>query len=257
MVLYWSPNAGPCMRLLPRLVKLCDDFDGRFLLTLINTDNHQDFVQQLGVFSIPTVHIYSHEKLEETVRGAYSEQLFRNTIEKYLPVATRPDRVEAAKAYRQGAWDKSVALMDHAAKIAPDDYRIRLDQAKILVRQGHHFQALDVLEKLPRDAFNDPEIDLLATHLRFIRTAQEAPSTDALKRWLEDNPNDMHSRYQLSACLLVQGDYAGALEQLSEIAGNESPLREQARRGMLSIFALLGPDHVLCKRFKRMQHPSP
>lgn len=253
MVFYWSPNAGPCMRLLPRLVKLCDDFGGRFLLTLMNTDDFQDFVKQQDVISIPTVRIYHHEKLAETVHGAFSEQLFRKTIEKYLPRTAQQVRLDAAGAHRQGALDESVALADHAAKTAPDDHRTRLDQAKALVRQGNYSRALDVLQTLPNSAFSNPEIDLLATHLRFIRAAQQARSTDALKRAIALNPNDMHSRFELSACLLVEDDYAGALEQLSEIEEDESPLKEQARRGMLAIFAILGPDHDLCKRFERVQ----
>ncbi len=257
MVFYWSPNAGPCMRLLPRLVKLCDDFGGRFFLTLMNTDTYQDFAKQQGVISIPTVRIYHREELAETVHGAYSEQFFRNIIEKYLPHAAQGGRLEVAKAYQQGALEKSVALMEISAKTAPDDHRIRLDQAKVLVQQGNHAQALAVLETLPNSAFNDPEIDLLVTHLRFIQIAQQAPSIDALKQALEVNPNDMHLRYQLSAGLLMQDDYSGALQQLSEIVDNESPLKEQARRGMLAIFALLGPDHELCKRFARGQRPSP
>ncbi len=257
MVFYWSPNAGPCMRLLPHLVKLCDDFGGRFLLTLMNTDTHRDFARQQGVISIPTVRIYHREKLAETVHGAYSEQFFRNTIDKYLPRVAQRGGLQAAKAYQKRALDESVVIMDHAAKTAPDDHRIRLNQAKVLVQQGNHAQALEVLEKLPRAAFKDPEIDLLAAHLRFIQIAHQAPSIDTLKQALEVNPNDPHSRYQLSACLLMQDDYAGALEQLSEIAESESPLKEQARRGMFSIFALLGPDHELCRRFKSVQHTTP
>jgi putative thioredoxin len=36
---YWSPWAGPCMMLMPRLVKLAEDFGGRFLLALLDTDD--------------------------------------------------------------------------------------------------------------------------------------------------------------------------------------------------------------------------
>ncbi len=250
MVCYWSPNAGPCMRLLPTLVKLCDDFGGRFLLTLLNTDDYREFAKRQGVISIPTVRIYHLEKLAETVHGAYSEQLFASTINKYLPVAVQ-EQIRAANAYRQGALDRSASLMERAARTAPQKHRIRLDQAKILVQQGRHTQALEVLEGMPEEAFDDPEIDLLAMHLRFIDTAQQAPPIDALKQAVAKNSHDAHSRYQLSACLLMQDDYSGALEQLSEIAQKESPLKEQARRGMLAIFALLGPDHELCKRFAR------
>ena len=38
LVNYWSPRAGPCMMLMPRLVRLAGEFGGRFLLVMLNTD---------------------------------------------------------------------------------------------------------------------------------------------------------------------------------------------------------------------------
>ena len=46
------------MMLLPRLVKLADDYSGRFLLTLLNCDQYKTFSKEQGVISIPTVQIY-------------------------------------------------------------------------------------------------------------------------------------------------------------------------------------------------------
>lgn len=40
LVNYWSPKAGPCMMLMPRLVRLATEFGGRFLLVMLNTDDH-------------------------------------------------------------------------------------------------------------------------------------------------------------------------------------------------------------------------
>ncbi len=257
MVFYWSPNAGPCMRLLPRLVKLCDDLGGRFLLTLLNTETHQHFAKQQGVISIPTVRIYSNEKLAESVHGAYSEQVLRKTIEKYLPYATPRGQAEATKASQQGTFDNVMTHMERTAETPPADHRFRLDQAKILVQKGNHAQALQVLETLPKSAFDDPEVDLLANHLRLICVAQQAPAIDALKRAVETNPKDVHARFQLSACLLTRDDYSGALEHLAEIANDTSALTEQARRGILAILALLGPDHELCKHFQNVQRSTP
>lgn len=38
LVNYWSPRAGPCFVLMPRLVRLCTEYNGRFLLAMLNTD---------------------------------------------------------------------------------------------------------------------------------------------------------------------------------------------------------------------------
>jgi len=38
LVNFWSAKAAPCMMLMPRLVKLCSEYQGRFLLSMVNTD---------------------------------------------------------------------------------------------------------------------------------------------------------------------------------------------------------------------------
>jgi len=52
-VCYWSPNAGPCMMLLPRPVKLANDYPGRLLLCLLDSDQHKASSKDRGV-------IYQH-----------------------------------------------------------------------------------------------------------------------------------------------------------------------------------------------------
>ncbi len=41
LVNYWSPKAGPCLRLYPVLDKLIHEFGGKFLLVNVNTDKHR------------------------------------------------------------------------------------------------------------------------------------------------------------------------------------------------------------------------
>ena len=36
LVYFWSQNVGPCMKLLPNLIRLADEFSGRFLLNLLD-----------------------------------------------------------------------------------------------------------------------------------------------------------------------------------------------------------------------------
>ena len=100
------------------------------------------------------------EKLAETVRGSYSEQLFRGVVEK-LPRTASHIRTEAARAYGTCAMDKCLSLIKQTAQAAPDDYRLALDQAKVLVQQGHYVEAAKLLGSLPDDAHQDPEIELL------------------------------------------------------------------------------------------------
>jgi len=52
LVYYWSPRAGPCMMLMPRLLKLAGEIGGRFLLVLLNTDEFGQLSRSQGVVSI-------------------------------------------------------------------------------------------------------------------------------------------------------------------------------------------------------------
>ncbi len=48
MVHFWTPKAGPCMLLMPRLVKLATEYNGKFLLVMVN----ESFVTCIRWFSV-------------------------------------------------------------------------------------------------------------------------------------------------------------------------------------------------------------
>ena len=73
VVNYWSPQAGPCRMLMPRLLRLAEEFRGRFLLVRLNTDDLGRLARDQGVTSIPTTKVYRHGKVVDTLHGAESE----------------------------------------------------------------------------------------------------------------------------------------------------------------------------------------
>ncbi len=231
LVYYLSPNAGPCMMLLPRLVNLAEEFGGRFLLTLLNIDEYRLFAQHRGITSIPTVQIYQHGDVVETVNSAWSEQYFRNVLDKYLPRKAIPEVSGLSDRAHQG-------------------YRTVLDRAKQQMQTGDIFSAYEMLEKLPEAARRDPEIDLLTTHLGLICTAERAPTINTLLEQQRKHPENPDIAQQLAARYLIQDEYEKSLGVLSELLSHRDvPVQQKAHRAMLAIFALLGPEHKLVQKF--------
>jgi len=74
---FWSPRAGPCLMLMPRLLKLAEEFGGRFLLVRLNTDEHGRLARDWGVTSIPTTKVFRHGRVVDTLHGAESETSVR------------------------------------------------------------------------------------------------------------------------------------------------------------------------------------
>ncbi len=235
LVYFWSQNVGPCMRLLPVLVKLADEFSGRFLLNLLDTDRHKRYARDMGVVSIPTVQFYLGGKVVETLHGAYSEGYVRGAIEKAL--------------------GQSAAIQVESGQSGADRrFANALDRAKKLLLQGDAIHAAALLDALPRDALEIPEIGLVKAHADLIRTAQLAPERQAIVERLEENPRDFPALWQLAALSLVADDYQSALELLMSIK-NQSPdpdIADRALRSMLAVFALLGESHPLVERFSEV-----
>lgn len=251
LVNYWSPRVGPCMMLMPRLVRLNTEYGGRFLLAMLNTDDHHRLAREHGVNSLPTVKIFRHGQAVDTVHGALSDAEFRRAIDKH--VARESDRVHAlaVEAYKRGDTERAAGIMAQAALADPGNARLPLELAKLLVLQQRYAQAHDLLQSLPRELRAEPEIEKLLAHIGFVLAARNAPDPDALEHSLDQRPDDLELRYQLAALRLMNDDYEAALAQLLEILRRDPDYGDQAaRRGMLGIFQVLGDDDERVQRYR-------
>lgn len=255
MVFFWSPRAGPCMKLMPRLIRLADEYCGKFLLVLLDTDEFGRMAkEEYGVTSVPTVKFFRHGKVDNTIHGAYSDAEFRRSLDKYLPREANMAQVNASRAYYQeGDLDQACALLAKAALEAPASSSIALDLAKLLILKGDYARAESTLQALPAEARDEPEISTLLVHAGFLRVAQDAPQIEALERAIAADPDKMVARYQLSAVKLLQNDYAGAMDQLLEIVQRDRDFREDAgRRGLIAIFNMLGNENEIVANYRSL-----
>lgn len=251
LVNYWSPRAGPCMMLMPRLVRLATEFGGRFLLVMLNTDEHGRLAREHGVMSLPTIKFFRHGRAVDTLHGAESEDTLRDFIHKQLADSADTRLRGALAAHARGDTSDAVRLAAEAAMADPLNAAIPMELAKLLVLQGRYAQADDLLQALPDATRDAPALRHLATHVGFLRTARDAPPPEELRRAVDDDPDDLEARYRLSAVYLVASDYEPAMQQLLEIARRDRAFRRDAgHEGLLAIFAMLGDDDERVARYR-------
>jgi putative thioredoxin len=253
LVNYWSPRAGPCLMLMPRLVRLAAEFSGRFLLVMLNTDEFGRLAREHGVNSLPTVKLFRHGNVVDTLHGAGSEAELRAFISKHVAREADGKYAAALQAWQRGDLDQAVTQAAEAALAAPDDPRLAIDLVKLLMLQQRYSQADELMKSLPQEVRQHPEIRDLSVHVGFIRTAGDAPPAAALERAIADNPDDLEARYRLCAIKMTQDDYTAAMEQLLEIVRRDHGFRDQAgRNGLLAIFNLLGEDDERVRRYRAL-----
>lgn len=252
LVNYWSPRAGPCMVLMPRLVRLATEFKGRFLLVMLNTDELGQLARAQGVNSLPTVQVFHHGKVIDTLRSAESEASVRTFINRHVAARSDALHVSALAAHQGGDTARATSLAAEAALEDPDNPRIPLDIAKLLVLQGRYTQAHGLLTALPDDLGDRPEIRNLLTHIGFIQTAQTAPSMEDLEQASSTRPDDLEARYQLAARRLLDNDYDGAVQELLEIMRRDRGFRDDCGyHGIQAILQLLSQDREHALRVQK------
>jgi len=253
LVNYWSPRAGPCLMLMPRLVRLATEFGGRFLLVMLNTDEFGRLAREHGVNSLPTVKLFRRGKVVDTLHGAESETVLREFISRHVAREADGKYAAALQAYQRGELDKAVTQAAEAALTEPDNPRLAIDLVKLLMLQQRYIQADELLKSLPEEVRQHPEIRNLSVHVSFIRTAHEAPPVEILERAITDNPDDVEARYQLCAIKMAQDEYEEAMKQLLEIVRRDNAFRHQAGRdGLLAIFSLLGGNDERVQRYRAL-----
>lgn len=242
---FWSPRAGPCMLLMPRLLKLASEFTGRFLLVMVNTDELGRQARDLGVTSVPTVKFFLGGKVVHTIHGAESEDVFRTALRRFLADPREEPRLAALALHQAGDSEAAIAMLARLAVEHPQDLAVATDLAKLLTLAGRPDEALALLAALPAAARADAGVAPLLAHLELIDAARDDAAAATLA--------EREPAYRLSqaARALFDDDPESAMESLLDLAAQAPTYRDDiGRRALLALFGMLGPEHALTRRFR-------
>lgn len=252
LVHFWTPKAGPCFILMPRLVKLAAEYGGKFLLVMLNTDDLPELARRFGVNSVPTVKFFWRGEVAHTIHGADPDNSFRAVLDRFIAGDANRAHALGVAAWQAGKVQQARMLLANAALAEPDNLAIPRDLAKLLWAEGEGEQALKLLDSLPPEARAEPEIARLRAHLNLAETARQPQPLAELDARIAHDPADLDARYQRAALLLAADDFAGAMEELLAIARTDRSFRHDiGRTSLLALFDLLGSAHPLTRQYRQ------
>lgn len=249
---FWAPWCAPCQALKPILEKLADEYGGRFLLARVNSDDNPELAQHFGVRSIPSVKVLYGGRLVDEFSGALPEGEIRAFLDRFVPPAVGGGnmREEAAILLAQGQPEAALAKLVEATQIDPGDEAARLDAVEILIALKRNDEAQQLLA-----AQYDKEADRAQALRARLALAGGSADTSALEQKVAANPNDHHTRLELSKAYAASGLYREALAEALEVVRRDRFFEEGAgRKAMLQIFEALGSDERyddLVREFRR------
>lgn len=251
LVDFWAPWAGPSLRQQKVLKKLADEYRGRFLLVTVNTDEEKGIAGRFGVKSLPSFKLFRNAKVVEEFHGMQPEADYKSIVDRYLVPLGDKVRLAAAKAWNADDHDKAIQMLAEGAMAEPENLDIPAMLAKLLMRLSRFDEARQVLASLPPEARDTTELATLRAHLDFITSAQAVDDEQAVFDRLDAVPADLDAHFKAAALHLLHDRYEEALQALIVVLRHDREFEEgAARRGLLAIFATLGGDHALVKKYR-------
>jgi len=251
MVNYWAENAGPCLRLWPVLEKLANDYNGQFLLVNIDTNKEKQLARDSGVNSVPTVKLFINGEVVDQIHGYDSPDSFKKMLDKYLARESDKELAAAVTDYQNGNKEKAFEQLNRLIFIDPENSRIQLTFAKLLMKEEAYEQAYALLEKTPLKSESEEAVVLMSNAL-FLATAQKTAEIETLEKQLDETPDNLETLFEFCSHKMMQSKYTEAMDILLRIIKLDYSWRDGiASLCMRGLFIMLGKDNPIVIEYRQ------
>lgn len=242
---FWAAWCGPCRVLGPTLERLADEFQGGFELAKLDVDANQALAQQFQVQGIPTVIAFRNGEAVNRFTGAIPEPQIRTWLREIIPSAADEKAAAAHTALVSGHADMAEQLFRESLALDPLHETAATGLAELLIEKGSADEALSVLDPLPPT----PDVHRLRATARM--GTVDTSSIDDLEAKLDGDPENGVLLVHLGTALGAAGRTQEALDVLLRAVALGGEPREEARKTILDMFEVLGPDHPLTGPYRR------
>ncbi len=248
---FWAPWCGPCKVLKPILESLAEEYQGRFILAKVNSDDNQRLAGQYGVRGIPSVKAFLGGQVIDEFSGALPEPQVRAFLDRIIPSPGEELRLQARQQMDDGDHARALDLLKEAQALDPDNERIRLDLARTHLALDDPGSAREQLARLSSLARQEDEAQELASKIDFAERSRDLPEEATLQQRIANDENDLDARLLLADRLIAGQRHAEAMDQLLEIVRRDRGFGDDVgRKRLLELFRLID-DAALVREYRR------
>jgi len=247
---FWAPWCGPCKALGPVLEKLEEDYQGRFTLAKINSDDEQQLAGAFGIRSIPTCVLMFGGKPVDGFTGAQTAGQIKAFLDKNLPtqgeLIAEAESDEAMTLLASGDPQAALEKLADALATDPGNDDTRYDYVRLLIELGGHEEAEAALTPKLAEIPRKLRFEALSQWLNAIKYIATSPyatwDETQFNEAIAANKRDFDVRFAKARLLMAVGEWTAAMDELLEIIMRDKKWADEApRKAMVAILELMTP----------------
>jgi putative thioredoxin len=253
LVDFWAPWCGPCKTLGPILEKLEGEYEGRFKLVKIDSDQEQQLAGAFGIRSIPTCVLLMDGKPVDGFMGALPQGKVKEFLDKHVPPAPEeeapPEPEMSLDDLAASNPDAALEKLQHAVATDPANDDARFDYVRLLLQLDRIDDAKVAFAPVVSKAGLVRRFDSLQRWMKALDIASglvpgAVPQAELAAR-ITANKRDFDARFALVQQHMAVQHWTQAMDELLEILMRDKSWSEDlARKTYVAVLDMMDKPKV-------------